>query len=211
MKAVKLLAAFLFLTVIFESCSSTKQTVIAVWTNKDKVVYGTKKSVFIMVLTASPQYRNELETSLKAAAIDRGLKATTSIEALGPMNVGKEFPADAILNKVKELGYETIFTVANKFICIGRFSGFNNFFLRSIRLAVLYIFSDCCRKQNRFLKYDSKLLPVIDELNFFYLCSININMAFSRIIETVEETHQRRFSRSSCPHNSYPVTCIDME
>ncbi len=114
MKSTKLFFSLLSLYLLIAACSSTKQTVIAVWSNKDKIVYGAKKSVFIMVLTANVQARNELESSLKEAAIARGLKVTTSIDALGPMNVGKDFPAEAILNKVKELNYETIFTVAVK-------------------------------------------------------------------------------------------------
>ncbi|MEN9599207.1 MAG: hypothetical protein RL596_1518 [Bacteroidota bacterium] len=112
MKQVKW--ALIFFVFIAIGCTSSKQTVIAVWSNQNKQVYGVKRSVFIMVLAASPQNRNELEASLKEAAVARGLKVTTSIEALGPMNVGKNFPADAILAKVKELGYESIFTVAVK-------------------------------------------------------------------------------------------------
>lgn len=113
-KSIKLFFTLFCFYLLIAACSSTKQTVIAVWSNKDKVVYGAKKSVFIMVLTANLQARNELESALKEAAITRGLKVTTSIEALGPMNVGKNFPAEAILSKVKELNYETIFTVAIK-------------------------------------------------------------------------------------------------
>jgi hypothetical protein len=114
MKPIKFFFTILSIYFLMLSCSSTKQTVIAVWSNKDKTVYGSNKSVFIMVLTANVQARNELESALKQAAIERGLKVTTSIDALGPMNVGKNFPAEAILNKVKELNYETIFTVAVK-------------------------------------------------------------------------------------------------
>lgn len=67
-----------------------------------------------MVLTADLHVRDVMETDLKEAAIKNGNKVVTSIEALGPMNVGKKFPADVILKKIKELGMEAIFTVAVK-------------------------------------------------------------------------------------------------
>jgi hypothetical protein len=114
MKLFRLFSFSVLVALLFSNCSSSKQTVIAVWNNQEKLIYGKKKSVFIMVLTADLQWRNVLETELKEAAIQRGLKVTTSVEALGAMNVGKNFPADAILGKIKELQYETIFTVAVK-------------------------------------------------------------------------------------------------
>ena len=89
-------------------------SVIGFWVNRNLEVLGKKSSLFIMVLAQDLNARNVLETDLKAAAEKRGLKAVTSIEALGPMNVGKNFPADAILAKIKELKLETIFTVAIK-------------------------------------------------------------------------------------------------
>ncbi len=87
---------------------------IGFWANKDKPAPDHKRSLFIMVLTADLHVRDVMETDLKAAAIKNGNKAITSIEALGPMNVGKKFPADAILKKIQELGMEAIFTVAVK-------------------------------------------------------------------------------------------------
>ncbi|TAF57002.1 MAG: hypothetical protein EAZ62_00260 [Sphingobacteriia bacterium] len=107
-------AAFLLSALLFLSCNGPKQTVLAIWNNPDKPVYGTQPSVFIMVLTANLPARNQLETDILAQAEKMGLKATTSVKALGPMNVGKDFPAQAILEKAQSMGFQTIFTVAVK-------------------------------------------------------------------------------------------------
>jgi len=114
MKPVKLLIAVCSLLAIFEACSTSSLAVIGFWVNKDKEVLGKKRSLFIMVLAPNPATRNIMETDLKEAAKARGLNAVTSVEILGPMNVGKDFPADAIIRKVRELNIETIFTVAIK-------------------------------------------------------------------------------------------------
>ena len=114
MNSIKLFTAITCLLLIFSSCSSSRQDVIGFWVNSKKPVLGAKRSMFIMVLAQDLNARNVVESDLKAAAEKRGLKVMTSIEALGAMNVGKNFPADAILAKVKELQLETIFTVALK-------------------------------------------------------------------------------------------------
>jgi hypothetical protein len=114
MRSVKLFVAVYSLFIILESCSTSSLAVIGFWVNKDKEVLGKKRSLFIMVLSPNPATRNIMETDLKEAARARGLNAVTSIEILGPMNVGKDFPADAIIKKVRELNIETIFTVAIK-------------------------------------------------------------------------------------------------
>jgi len=59
-----------------------------------------------MVLAQDMNPRNVVETDLKSETEKRGIKVYTSIETLGAMNVGKNFPADAILAKVKELKAE---------------------------------------------------------------------------------------------------------
>jgi hypothetical protein len=114
MKSIKLIAAITCIVLIFSACSSSKQDVIGFWVNSKKPVLGTKRSMFIMVLAQDLNARNVVETDLKAAAEKRGIKVYTSIETLGAMNVGKNFPADVILAKVKELQLESIFTVALK-------------------------------------------------------------------------------------------------
>jgi hypothetical protein len=114
MKSVKLLIVVCSLLTVFEACKTSSLAVIGFWVNKDKEVLGKKRSLFIMVLAPNPATRNVMETDLKDAARARGLNAVTSIEVLGPMNVGKDFPADAIIKKVRELNIETIFTVAIK-------------------------------------------------------------------------------------------------
>ena len=114
MKLTKLLAGITCLIMILSACSSSKQEVIGFWVSSKKPVLGTKRSMFIMVLAQNLNNRNVVESDLKAAAEKRGIKVATSIETLGAMNVGKDFPADAILAKVKELGLESIFTVALK-------------------------------------------------------------------------------------------------
>jgi hypothetical protein len=114
MKLTKIIAAFTCFVILFSACSSTKQQVIGFWVTSKKPVLGVKRSMFIMVLAENLNTRNVVETDLKAAAEKRGIKVATSIETLGAMNVGKNFPADAILAKVKELGLESIFTIALK-------------------------------------------------------------------------------------------------
>ena len=114
MKSIKLVAALTCFIIIFSACSSSKQEVIGFWVNSKKPVLGAKRSMFIIVLAQNLNSRNVVEADLKAAAEKRGIKVATSIETLGAMNVGKDFPADAILAKVKELGLESIFTVALK-------------------------------------------------------------------------------------------------
>ncbi len=114
MKKIKLLLAFCSIIIMMVGCKSSSMSVIGFWAKKDTEVLGKKRSLFIMVLAQDLNARNVLETDLKAAAEKRGLKTVTSIEALGAMNVGKNFPVEAILAKVKELKLETIFTVAVK-------------------------------------------------------------------------------------------------
>ena len=114
MKSVKLLIAIWGMLTVFGACKTSSLAVIGFWVNKDKEVLGKKRSLFIMVLAPNPATRNVMETDLKEAAKARGLNAVTSIDILGPMNVGKDFPADAIIKKVRELNIETIFTVALK-------------------------------------------------------------------------------------------------
>lgn len=114
MKLTKIFAALTCIVIILAACSSSKQEVIGFWVNSKKPVLGTKRSMFIIVLAPNLNTRNVVETDLKAAAEKRGIKVATSIETLGAMNVGKDFPADAILAKVKALGLESIFTVALK-------------------------------------------------------------------------------------------------
>lgn len=113
MKTNKLVLAICCLALLAASCKSTV-FMIGFWANKDKPQPDHKRSLFIMVLTADLHVRDVMETDLKEAALSKGFKVTTSIEALGPINVGKKFPADAILKKVKDLGMEAIFTVAVK-------------------------------------------------------------------------------------------------
>jgi hypothetical protein len=114
MRSIKLLIAVCSILLVFEACKTSSLAVIGFWVNKDKPVLGTKRSLFIMVLSTNPSTRNIMETDLREAAKARGLNAVTSIDILGPMNVGKDFPAEAIIKKVRELNIETIFTVALK-------------------------------------------------------------------------------------------------
>jgi hypothetical protein len=114
MKFIKTVAALMCLVFILSACSSSKHDVIGFWVNNKKTVLGAKRSLFIIVLAQDLNARNVMETDLKTAAEKRGIKVATSIETMGAMNVGKNFPADAILAKVKDLQLETILTVALK-------------------------------------------------------------------------------------------------
>ena len=114
MRSVKLIVAVCCLLTVFEACKTSSLAVIGFWVNKDKEVLGKKRSLFIMVLAPNPSTRNIMENDLKEAARERGLNAVTSVEILGMTNIGKDFPADAIIKKIRELNIETIFTVAIK-------------------------------------------------------------------------------------------------
>jgi hypothetical protein len=114
MKTLKSFTAIVCLSILLMACKSSSITMIGYWANKDKPVPQTKRSLFIMALTANLNNRNVLESALKEMAVKKGHKAITSVEAMGAMNVGTNFPVDVILKKVKELNYDAIFTVVLK-------------------------------------------------------------------------------------------------
>jgi hypothetical protein len=113
MKPIKLFTAVLLISIAMSSCKSSIN-MIGYWTNREIPRPAEKRSLFIMALTPDINARNIIETDLKETAMANGFKATNSIAEMGAMQVGKDFPADAILKKVKELGYDAIFTVAIK-------------------------------------------------------------------------------------------------
>lgn len=116
MNKPKLATAVLGLILSFPiiSCkpsSSIRTTVL--WVNKEKLPAEPVKSVFIIAFTDNMEVRSYLENDLATAARKRGLKAYTSLDIIGPVEIKSIAPVkDVFIKKLQDLNCETILTVA---------------------------------------------------------------------------------------------------
>jgi hypothetical protein len=116
MNKAKFLAASLGLILFFPiiSCkpsSSIRTTVV--WVNKEKLPAEPIKSVFIIAFSDNMEVRSYFENDLAAAATKRGLKAYTSLDIIGPVEMKLIAPVkDVFIKKLQDLSCETILTVA---------------------------------------------------------------------------------------------------
>lgn len=98
---------------LYSSCAPSIRMTTS-WVNQENPVREAHKSVFLMVLTDNLEMRSLLENNLYNAATANGIKAYKSLDVLGPISgLQKDMIKDeVVLNKIKEKGSETVFTVA---------------------------------------------------------------------------------------------------
>jgi hypothetical protein len=114
LKNYRLLFVMTFL--IFNSCKpASKMRITATWIDKEKTSQLQKKEgkVFVAVLTQNSEVRQTLEGDLAEACKAKGLEAIQSIEVYPPVTDMQKYPpADKVLDWVRKLGCDAIFTVA---------------------------------------------------------------------------------------------------
>jgi len=110
-QVLKLSFAF-FVSLFFMNCAPPIRTTVS-WLNQEKKIPQPNKTIFIVVLTNNLELKSTLENDLYNAAVKLGKKAYTSTTTFGALVGIENLPIkDAVLKKVRELGCETILTVA---------------------------------------------------------------------------------------------------
>lgn len=79
MKNYWLLLIFVFVQIA--GCSSAKDTT-GIWVNKEKAEGKSFNKIFLLVLTADPDARTQIETDLEAAAKEKGYVVVKSIDVM---------------------------------------------------------------------------------------------------------------------------------
>ena len=104
--------ALLLPLVVALACAPSVQ-MTGQWVDKENMQPGKYSSTFIAVMSQNLQVKQVFEDDLAKEAQSRGLKAVKSGDVFKPNftaeNAGSK---EAVLSKVRELGLETIFTVA---------------------------------------------------------------------------------------------------
>ena len=101
----------LSVSLILLACGSSTQ-IIGSWTNKEKVIPSTNKSVFIMAMTPNAQAKNILEEELAFQAKKRGIKATKSKDIFIQRFAKEDMPSrEYLLSEIRKTGARTIFTI----------------------------------------------------------------------------------------------------
>ncbi len=100
----------LSLFVIVISCSPSVK-ILGSWSSPSKPAEG-YKSVFVTALTENLLARNAVEKDLVELIQSKGITASSSFEVIPPGFKAKEADRDAIVAKIKELGNESILTIA---------------------------------------------------------------------------------------------------
>ncbi|WP_346318513.1 hypothetical protein [Chitinophaga sp. YIM B06452] len=98
-------------SIVLTACSTTTR-VTEFYRNPD-APKKTYQSIFIAALVHNVNAKNSIETNLANAAQARGYKAIKSADVFPPNFTRDKIPnKETILNKVRELGCDAIFTVA---------------------------------------------------------------------------------------------------
>ena len=88
------------------------QRVTSSWKNPDYTPGKKYSKIFIAALVSKPNVRNSIENHMAAAARSRGFEVVKSIDAFAPTFTQTAAPdKDAMLNKIRELGCDLIFTI----------------------------------------------------------------------------------------------------
>lgn len=108
----RIMTAALGFLLLFASCGPA-QRVTSSWKNPNYVPGKKYSKVFIAALVSKPNVRNSIENHMAAAAKARGFQVVRSIDVYAPTFTQTGAPdKDAMMNKIKELGCDLIFTVS---------------------------------------------------------------------------------------------------
>jgi len=100
------------LSLFFMNCNPPIRTTVS-WLNQEKKIPQPNNKIFIVVMTNNLEMKSTLENDLYNAAVKLGKTAYTSTTTFGALVGIENLPIkDAVLKKVRELGCETILTVA---------------------------------------------------------------------------------------------------
>jgi len=114
MKVHQLLKLTLVISVslFFMNCKPPIRTTVS-WVNQEKKIPQPNNTIFIVVLANNLEMKSTLENDLYNAAVKLGKKAYTSTNTFGALVGIENLPIkDAVIKKVRELGCQTILTVA---------------------------------------------------------------------------------------------------
>jgi hypothetical protein len=108
----RIMTAALGFLLLLASCGPA-QRVTSSWKNPNYVPGKKYTKVFIAALVSKPNVRNSIENHMAAAAKARGFQVVKSIDAYTPTFTQTGAPdKDAMMNKIKELGCDLIFTIS---------------------------------------------------------------------------------------------------
>lgn len=113
LKVIRLIIVLAFL--ICQSCATTPPRITATWIDKEKTAQLQQQEgkVFVAVLTQNSEVRHTLEGDLADACKSKGVEAIKSIDVYPPVTDNQQYPpADKVLDWVRKLGCDAIFTVA---------------------------------------------------------------------------------------------------
>jgi hypothetical protein len=111
---MKMFTGALLLAIACSSCSPTIRN-IATWVNKEKVaaIKPNQHTVFFAVMTQNVEAKFTLENDLAAAATARGIKPIKALDVFGGLFTKDNMPPkELVIQKIRELGCDGIFTVA---------------------------------------------------------------------------------------------------
>ncbi|MGE7777097.1 hypothetical protein [Chitinophaga caseinilytica] len=102
----------LFVIFLLAACGTTTQ-VTNFWRASNPSPEKSYNTIFIAAMVHNQNAKQSIENNLAAAAQDRGYKAIKSGDIFPPNFTRENVPSkEAILNKVRELGADAIFTIA---------------------------------------------------------------------------------------------------
>ena len=108
----RILIAALGFALLLAACGPA-QRVTSSWKNPNYVPGKKYNKVFIAALVSKSNVRNSIENHMAASAKARGFEVVKSIDVYAPTFTQTGAPdKDAMINKIKELGCDLIFTVS---------------------------------------------------------------------------------------------------
>ncbi|NVK49628.1 MAG: hypothetical protein HWE09_07645 [Cyclobacteriaceae bacterium] len=108
---MKKLFSLLSLFIILITACSPSVKILGSWTSPNKPATG-YNSVFVTALTENLLARQAVEKDLVNLIQSKGITASSSFEVIPPGFKAKESDREAILQKIKEMGNESILTIA---------------------------------------------------------------------------------------------------
>ncbi|TDK42508.1 hypothetical protein [Algoriphagus formosus] len=100
----------IILIALLISACGTSVRILGSWTNPSKPSTG-YQSVFVTALTQNVLARQAVESDLEQLLNSKGVEAVSSFEVIPPGFKAGEERKEEVLNKIRELGSETILTV----------------------------------------------------------------------------------------------------
>ncbi|KPQ13136.1 MAG: hypothetical protein HLUCCX10_13935 [Algoriphagus marincola HL-49] len=103
------LLPIILITLLISACG-TSVRILGSWTNPSKPTTG-YESVFVTALTKNVLARQAVENDLEQLLNSKGIKVVGSFEVIPPGFKASEARKEEVLNKIRDLGSETILTV----------------------------------------------------------------------------------------------------